>query len=117
MARAVPSKGLGKNPRAATLILSSLAGGDKYGYALVQDVERFSGVRLAPGTLYEGLARLESQGLIEAVESENRRRPYRITAAGAALLHEHLRAQEKIVSTGLRRLEAGWTFSISRALT
>ena len=117
MARAIPSGGLGKNPRAATLILSSLAGGEKYGYALVKDVEGFSGVHLAPGTLYEGLARLEAQGLIEAVESDDRRRPYRITAAGATVLEEHLRAQEKIVSTGLRRLEAGWTFLITGALT
>jgi DNA-binding PadR family transcriptional regulator len=117
MARAIQSGGLGKNPRAAALILSSLAGGDKYGYALVKDVEDFSGVHLAPGTLYEGLARLETQGLIEAVESDDRRRPYRITAAGASALEEHLRAQEKIVSTGLGRLDAGWRFSTTWGLT
>ncbi|HEX3794332.1 MAG TPA: PadR family transcriptional regulator [Acidimicrobiales bacterium] len=102
---------LGKNPTAATLILSSLAGGEKHGYSLVKDVEAFAGVHLAPGTLYEALARLESQGFIEALETDDRRRPYRLTAAGATVLSEHLRAQERIVTTGLKRLRAGWSFS------
>jgi DNA-binding PadR family transcriptional regulator len=108
-----PRSGLGKNPRAAALILSSLAGGEKHGYALVKDVESFSGVRLAPGTLYEALARLEAQGLVDALESDDRRRPYRLTTAGAAALAEHLEAQERIVTTGLDRLRAGWSFSKS----
>ena len=33
------------------LVLSSLAEGDKHGYAMMQDIEGFSGVRLGPGTL------------------------------------------------------------------
>ena len=66
--------------------MSSLADGAKHGYALTKDVESFAGVRLAPGTLYEALARLESQGLIEALDSDDRRRPYRLTAAGATAL-------------------------------
>ena len=47
----------------ATLILSSLAGGAKHGYALTKDIEAFAGMRLAPGTLYEALSRLEALGL------------------------------------------------------
>ena len=70
----------------ATLILSSLADGAKHGYALTKDIEQFAGVRLAPGTLYEALSRLEGQGLIEALASEDRRRPYQLTAAGAEAL-------------------------------
>src|ERR1700678_2172428 len=100
--------GFGRYAGPATLILSSLAEGTKHGYALTKDIESFAGVRLAPGTLYEALGRLENQGLIEAVDSDDRRRPYRLTAAGAAVLEEHLRIQEKIVSTGLRRLAADW---------
>ena len=38
---------------------------------------RLADVRLAPGTLYEALSRLEGQGLIESVQSDDRRRPYR----------------------------------------
>src|ERR1700676_108801 len=65
---------LGRSAGSATLILSSLADGAKHGYALTKDIEAFAGVRLAPGTLYEALGRLEGQGLIEAVESHDRRR-------------------------------------------
>jgi DNA-binding PadR family transcriptional regulator len=92
----------------ATLILSSLADGDsKHGYALTKDIQQFAGVRLAPGTLYEALARLERQGLIEPVESDGRRRPYRLTAAGASALKDELAAEQRVVDVGLRRLELG----------
>jgi DNA-binding PadR family transcriptional regulator len=92
----------------ATLILSSLAEGPKHGYALTKDIETFSGVRLAPGTLYEALGRLEGQGFIEALKSEDRRRPYRLTAAGAAALRTHLATQRRVADLGLRRLAGSW---------
>src|SRR5580704_13040397 len=50
--------GFGRYAGPATLILSSLAEGPKHGYALTKDIATFSGVRLAPGTLYEALVRL-----------------------------------------------------------
>jgi DNA-binding PadR family transcriptional regulator len=92
----------------ATLILSSLAEGPKHGYALTKDIEAFAGVRLAPGTLYEALSRLEGQGLIEALESTDRRRPYRLTAVGAAALRTHLDIQRRVADLGLRRLAGSW---------
>jgi DNA-binding PadR family transcriptional regulator len=92
----------------ATLILSSLADGEKHGYALTKDIEAFAGVRLAPGTLYEALARLEGQGFIEALESHDRRRPYRLSTTGAAALQLHLAAQRRVVDVGLRRLAGRW---------
>jgi DNA-binding PadR family transcriptional regulator len=98
--------GFGRYAGPATLILSSLADGAKHGYALTKDVEEFAGVRLAPGTLYEALARLESQGMIEALESADRRRPYRLTAAGAVALQAHLDVQRRATEVGLRRLSA-----------
>jgi DNA-binding PadR family transcriptional regulator len=103
-------EGLGRNSGAAVLILSSLAGGEKHGYALVKDVEDFAGVRLAPGTLYEALARLEAQGFIEALDSEDRRRPYRLTGAGATVLTSYLDAQQRVVKVGRARLRKGWSF-------
>lgn len=90
----------------AVLVLSSLAGGDKHGYAMVSDIEEMAGVHLGPGTLYGALARLEEQGLIEALPSEGRRRPYRITAAGSRILHEQLRTIATVAETGLSRLRA-----------
>jgi DNA-binding PadR family transcriptional regulator len=100
---------LGRYAGPATLILSSLAAGAKHGYALIKDIESFAGVRLSPGTLYEALSRLESQRLIEALESNDRRRPYRLTAAGAAALRAHLVAQRHVADLGLRRLASGWS--------
>jgi DNA-binding PadR family transcriptional regulator len=100
--------GFGRYAGPATLILASLADGAKHGYALTKDIESFSGVRLAPGTLYEALARLQGQGLIEPVESHDRRRPYQLTAVGARALRTHLDAQRKVADLGLRRLASSW---------
>jgi DNA-binding PadR family transcriptional regulator len=105
---AEPFAGFGRYAGSATLILSSLADGPKHGYALTKDIEGFAAVRLAPGTLYEALNRLEGQGLIEALASDDRRRPYRLTAAGAGALRAHLDAQRKVANLGLRRLASGW---------
>ena len=102
--------GFGRYAGAATLIMSSLADGTKHGYALTKDIESFAGIRIAPGTLYEALARLESQGLIEAVDSDDRRRPYRLTAAGASELAEQSERMHQVSSVAQRRLRAnyGW---------
>lgn len=86
------------------LILASLAGGPKHGYAMTEDIEQMGGVTLGPGTLYGALARLEQRGLIEALPAEERRRPYRITAVGVAALREQLTQMERFASVGLRRL-------------
>jgi DNA-binding PadR family transcriptional regulator len=100
---------LGHYAGPATLILSSLADGPKHGYALTQDIEVFSGVRLQPGTLYGAIQRLEQQGLIEPLAEEGRRRPYRMTAHGAVVLQVHLKAQRQVTEVGLQRLSIGWT--------
>ena len=87
------------------LVLSSLAGGDKHGYAMMEDVERFAAVRLGPGTLYGAITRLEKIGWIAPVKSKDRRQPYTITGAGREHLHDHLTNLGRITRTGLRRLE------------
>jgi DNA-binding PadR family transcriptional regulator len=102
---------LGRNAGAAILVLSSLAGGDKHGYALVKDVEEFAGVHLPPGTLYQVLARLEGRGLIVALEAEERRRPYRLTALGATVLADYITAQQKVLKTGQARLKRSWSLA------
>jgi len=86
------------------LILSSLMSGPKHGYAMMQDIEEFSGIHLEPGTLYGALARLEARGWIEPLASEDRRRPYRITAPGVSILREQLATLQRIVSAGRARL-------------
>ncbi len=106
-----PLTGLGRFAGSATLILSSLAEGPKHGYALTKDIEDFAEVRIAPGTLYEALGRLERMGLIEALESEERRKPYRMTPAGAEMLRAQLDAQRQVANVGLRRLRKHWSFA------
>jgi DNA-binding PadR family transcriptional regulator len=86
------------------LILSSLLSGPKHGYALIKDITEFSGTRLEPGTLYGALARLERRGWVEALPSQERRRPYRLTAEGLHILREQLATMQRIVNTGLGRL-------------
>ncbi|MGO8951590.1 MAG: PadR family transcriptional regulator [Ktedonobacterales bacterium] len=86
------------------LILASLMSGPKHGYAMMQDIGEFSGIRLEPGTLYGALARLERRGWIEPLPSEDRRHPYRITAAGVGALREQMATLQQIVSVGQERL-------------
>jgi DNA-binding PadR family transcriptional regulator len=88
------------------LVLTSLADGPRHGYAITRDVEQLSGVRLGPGTLYGALSRLEDRGLIEALPTEDRRRPYRLTGAGSAALTEELQTLERVARSGLDRLRA-----------
>jgi DNA-binding PadR family transcriptional regulator len=96
--------GLGRFADPAVLILSSLAGGEKHGYALVKDIADFADVRLGPGTLYGALSRLEQRGLIEALPTEDRRHPYRITDRGASALRAYLQHARAVANVGLVRL-------------
>jgi DNA-binding PadR family transcriptional regulator len=99
-----PTRTRGNDPR--LLILTSLASGDKHGYALLRDIEAFAGVTLGPGTLYGAIGRLEQRGLIEPVGDSGRRRPYRLTAGGAQELAEALSELRAITDEGSRRLAA-----------
>lgn len=95
---------LGRFSEPGLLILVSLSGGPKHGYAIMDDIEDLRGLRLGPGTLYGALARLERRGLIEALEADERRRPYRLTPLGATVLREQLTSLGDFAATGLRRL-------------
>jgi len=68
-------------------ILLALVDGGQHGYAILQAVERRLDHRLPlrTGTLYRALARLVDEGLIVEAASDpadERRRLYRLTAAG-----------------------------------
>jgi DNA-binding PadR family transcriptional regulator len=87
------------------LVLASLADGDKHGYAMMDDIERFAGVRLGPGTLYGAITRLEQHGWIRpAKSSDDRRQPYTLSADGRRHLEEQLSELNQIVRIGLKRL-------------
>jgi DNA-binding PadR family transcriptional regulator len=88
------------------LVLASLANGPKHGHAMIEDIARLCGTRLGPGTLYGAIARLEQQGWIEALPPEERRQPYRITAAGLRVLGARLATLQQFTRAGLERLKA-----------
>jgi PadR family transcriptional regulator, regulatory protein PadR len=73
-------------------ILASLTSGELHGYGIARDVDELSEgrVRLTAGTLYGALNRLTAEGLVaqtrEQVVGGRRRRYYRLTGEGAAVL-------------------------------
>lgn len=80
---------------AVFFILFALADGDKHGYAIMQETTKLSEgrFRMGPGTLYTTIQRLLELSLIEEVwdvidgdKRESRRRYYRLTRQGRALL-------------------------------
>jgi DNA-binding PadR family transcriptional regulator len=96
------------------LILTSLAGGPKHGHALSKDIEGFAGVVLGPGALYGAITRLEERGFIEPLESDDRRRPYRISATGSAYLAAAVDEMQRLADEGARRLAVANKASLPR---
>jgi len=86
-------------------VLLALAMNDMHGYAIMQAVRLQSGERyqLGPGTLYDSLARLLTQGLVKEAEApegetDSRRRYYQLTAIGRKVLDAELSRLEEILS-------------------
>jgi DNA-binding PadR family transcriptional regulator len=99
-------------PPASFEILVALAGGERHGYAIMQEVaERTGGsVRLGPGTLYGSLKRLladelvvEGSGPAAAESGEGRRRYYRLTSLGLAVARAEARRMEAMVRAARRK--------------
>jgi len=79
-------------PAAAFHILLALAGGERHGYGIMQEVARMTAgkLRLGPATLYRSIHRLLTDGLIIEVDErpdptldDERRHYYRLTLFGA----------------------------------
>jgi DNA-binding PadR family transcriptional regulator len=95
---------LGRWAEPGFLVLASLADGEKHGYAITTDIAEQVGLTLGPGTLYAALGRLEERGLIEGLPADGRRRPYRLTAAGAAELSAQATRMQRLAALSLGRL-------------
>lgn len=82
---------------AKPIILSILASGESYGYAILKQIEDLSGGQLVwdDSTLYPVLHRLENEGLLTSswrtAESGRRRKYYRLTANGREVLETEKR--------------------------
>ncbi|MES4904811.1 MULTISPECIES: methyltransferase domain-containing protein [unclassified Streptomyces] len=81
---------------AQMLVLCTLADGPLHGYAINAAIEKLSGERLGPGSLYGALSRLEDKELIEPLAGEGRQRPVRLTARGREVLERELRSMAEV---------------------
>lgn len=90
-------------------ILLALADGERHGYALMQDIEAQTDGALRPGTgsLYAGLQRLMSDGLIRESEgepgSDRRRRYYAITEEGRAVARAEAGRMLRVLDVAARK--------------
>jgi DNA-binding PadR family transcriptional regulator len=94
-------------------ILLALASGDLHGYGIMQEVSRQSEgqYKLGPGTLYDNLKKLMSQGLIEETDppsagEDPRRRYYRLSPLGGDLLSAEVRRLENALREARAHLPA-----------
>jgi DNA-binding PadR family transcriptional regulator len=80
-------------------ILLALSDRERHGYGIILDVvERTGGaLRLGTGTLYTSVARLAELGLIADVDRDDRRRYYRLTSVGRAVLRAETARLESLV--------------------
>ncbi len=85
-------------------ILLALAGEDRHGYGIMQEVARQSESRykLGPGTLYDNLQKLMVQGLVSEStrrfpNEDPRRRYYHLTAFGRRVLTAEAGRLEEVV--------------------
>ncbi len=94
---------------AAPLVLSLLAAGDSYGYAIIQRVRDLSGGEIVwtDGMLYPVLHRLEALGWVRARwgegESGRKRKYYALTAEGKTALAAQ-KEQWRVVHSALGTL-------------
>jgi DNA-binding PadR family transcriptional regulator len=69
-----------------------------HGYGIVQTVEKLTDgeIRLAPGTMYGSLSKMEKDGLIRFVREEDKRKRYIITDLGQEILDLELKRIERL---------------------
>lgn len=69
-----------------------------HGYGIVQKVEKLTDgiIRLAPGTMYGSLSKMEKDGLIKFVREEDKRKIYIITDLGSEVLEIECRRIERL---------------------
>ena len=69
-----------------------------HGYGIVQTVERLTegAIKLAPGTMYGGLSKMEKDGLIRFVREEEKRKIYEITDLGREVLQTEIARIERL---------------------
>ena len=99
-------------PPATFQILLALVDAERHGYAIMKEVAAHSAgaVRLGPGTLYGALERLLEAGLVAEAEeradpalNDERRRYYRLTEFGLAVVRAEARRLEAMLRLARRK--------------
>ena len=95
-------------------ILLALAEGERHGLAVARDVQSLSGgaVRLWPATLYGSLDELRARRWIEELDEppeqeSERRRYYRITKSGRAVLTDEAERLGRLARLARSRVRTG----------
>jgi DNA-binding PadR family transcriptional regulator len=96
-------------------VLLALAGPERHGYAIIQEIESHTAgaVRLRTGTLYTVLQRLLDEGLLDESHArrsegdDERRRYYRLTALGREALRAEARRLEALVDVARHKRVLG----------
>ena len=72
-----------------------------HGYGIVQIVDKLTDgeIRLAPGTMYGSLSKMEKDGLIRFVNEEDKRKIYVITDLGIEVLQLELKRIKRLYKT------------------
>ncbi len=97
-------------------VLLALAGGERHGYAIMQEVVASTDgqIKMGPGTLYGTVKRLLEAQLIEESDErpdphldDERRRYYRLTGVGENVVRAEARRYAEIVALARRKKLVG----------
>ena len=93
-------------PRTALLVMLAIGPEERHGYAIMQEVARITegATKLGPGGVYTTIRRLVDDGLIEETDErpdpemdDQRRRYYRLTGLGRAVVATETRRLETLI--------------------
>jgi DNA-binding PadR family transcriptional regulator len=98
-------------PHLSYQVLLALAGGDLHGWAIIKRIHEIAGERATPssGSLYLAMVRLEDRGLLKETDAppsetseDARRRYYRLTPLGTAVLRAETHRLAELVAIARR---------------
>src|SRR6188472_1075797 len=105
-------------PQSAIHVLIAIGPREMHGYAIMSEIDRITegAVKVGPGTLYTSIKRLLASGLLEETHErrdpaldDQRRRYYRLTAAGRQVASAEVRRLRALVAA-----TAGWAGEIDQ---
>ena len=78
-----------------------------HGYGIVQLVEKMTdgAIKLAPGTMYGSLSKMEKDGVIRFIKEEDKRKIYEITELGLEVLGLELARIERLYKIATEEIQ------------